>query len=153
MILTDGACRTIIGNPDGTFLWLQAYIDEYSLGTWMQRSKQAGINPMSAEELRRRLKLLHVLDEDAEAWDDKADDIYNEVVLGADALRGFIFARYLTHPTIPPIQLFGVRVNARKERLNARHYKHWDRSSWKGGRVSFALSCTWPLHVPQQPYH
>jgi hypothetical protein len=87
LTVTHGGCRTIIGNPDGTFLWLQSYIDEYSLGTWMERSKNAHINPMSVEELRRRLKLLHALEEDAEYWDDKADDIYDEVILEGDVLR------------------------------------------------------------------
>jgi hypothetical protein len=79
----DRGCRTVIGNPDGTFFWLQSYIDEYSLGTWMARSKEAGINPMSAAELRRRLIVLHALEEVVESWDDTADDIYDEVIIGS----------------------------------------------------------------------
>jgi hypothetical protein len=110
---------TIIGNPNGTFMWFQAYIDEYSLGHWMELSQKAGVNPMSSAELRRRLHLLRSLEEPTERWDQKADDTYFE--------------------------LFNVRVIDRMDRHQATYYKRWDKALWKGGLVTFDLACTWPV--------
>lgn len=92
----------------------------------------------------RRLKLLHTLEE---YWDDKADDIDGEVIAHPPSLgRGLSFLLTFSCRT----QLFGVRVHVKKERLIARYHIPLDRSFWKGGRVSVAMSCTWPMHVPKQ---
>jgi hypothetical protein len=49
---------TMVGNGDGSFTWFQSYIQEYSLGTWMEKSKKSGFNPMNSTEMRRRVALL-----------------------------------------------------------------------------------------------
>lgn len=108
----------IVHNSDGSFWWLQSYISEYSLGSWMDLSHKAGFNPMSISEMRRRVALLKILEQEKDAWDQEADDAYFE--------------------------LFNVRVNDRKERQNARHYTRWDKTTWKGGRVDVNLACNWP---------
>jgi hypothetical protein len=108
----------IVQNADHSFLWLQSYIGEYSLGTFMDLSRKAGFNPMSISELRRRVALLKILEQKKDAWDQETDDAYFE--------------------------LFNVRVNDRKERQSARHYTRWDKKTWKGGRVTLDLACNWP---------
>ena len=66
---------SVIGYPDGSFYWLQSFIGEYTLGTWMRRS---GTTPLSLAELRRRVGLLRVLEE-AKSWTAEADAAYSEL--------------------------------------------------------------------------
>jgi hypothetical protein len=44
----------IVQNADNSFLLLQSYIEEYSLGTFMNLSRKAGFNPMSAGERKKQ---------------------------------------------------------------------------------------------------
>ena len=111
----------IIGEADGSFVWLQSYIDEYSLGTWMELANSTGVNPMSLSGLRRRVELLKILAQAKDGWDEEADDAYFE--------------------------LFNVRVNDRQERHNARGAPRWDKATWKGGDVHFNVACQWPLET------
>jgi hypothetical protein len=111
----------IVGNPEGTFTWHQSYINEYSCGKWMERSKRAGFNPMNSTALRGRVALLRILEKPKPAWDQEADDAY--------------------------FTLFDVRINDRKERQAASNYKHWDKAIWSKGQVSYDLACEWPLQT------
>jgi len=53
---------TVVSREDGSFWWLQSFVDQYSLGAWMAKSTREGLNPMAAGEVKRRVALLRDLE-------------------------------------------------------------------------------------------
>lgn len=60
---------------DGTFYWLQSFIGQYSLYTWMARK---GHYHLTADQLDHRLTLLDRLTA-TDAWDGEAEAMYKEL--------------------------------------------------------------------------
>lgn len=67
---------SIVGQPDGTFLWLQSYINQYTLDEWFSYLEQTQGTPyFTFDELLFRLNLLIELMA-IEGWTADANDIY-----------------------------------------------------------------------------
>ena len=122
---------TVIGQTDGTYFWIQSYINEYSLPEWMRRSpssehrktdrsdaamadgaKNAAV--VGWEEMQRRVGLLRVVEAQREKWDEEVDDAYHE--------------------------LFNVRPTDK-----AMKQASGRQAMWTGGSLHVNLACEWPL--------
>ena len=111
-----GHVWTVVGQPDGTFLWLQSYIQEYTLGDWMAHSKARGLNPMNLTEVRRRVAGLKALERPRPTgWDAELDALYHE--------------------------MFHVRVGAK---INL-GFLQSILANYRGGIVHYDFACEWPL--------
>ena len=68
---------SIIAQPDGSFMWLQSYIQQYSLPRWMAQSKPDGSprGKLSYDELLAKLDRIESL-MSIDGWDEEANANY-----------------------------------------------------------------------------
>ena len=80
--LVFGHVLNVVAQPDGTFFWLQSFIGEYSLSTWLGRK-----DPQTQSGLRGHLTLSEVLAKldqikllmEVKGWDEEANFIYKDL--------------------------------------------------------------------------
>ena len=65
----------IVAQPDGTFLWLQSFINQYSLPTWMKQSDSRDERHLLFDTILHKLELIRKLMR-IDKWDAEANDAY-----------------------------------------------------------------------------
>ncbi|GMI52386.1 hypothetical protein ScalyP_jg2061 [Parmales sp. scaly parma] len=79
----------IVSIGDGRFLWLQGFIQKYSLHGWLESVKKSngGDYSYDLETIEKKLELLRLLSEgDHTEWTTEANDAYNDL-FGVDLLK------------------------------------------------------------------
>ncbi|KAJ1634749.1 hypothetical protein T492DRAFT_1133670 [Pavlovales sp. CCMP2436] len=70
---------TVVAQPDGSYHWLQGYIQKYSLQTWMAHAERTGQRRLTAEQLLSKLDDLATLMRNKIAWTEASNRIYMEL--------------------------------------------------------------------------
>jgi hypothetical protein len=74
-----GHAFIIVGQPDGSYLWLQSFVGKYSLPAWLAHLEEStGSADLTYAALQRRLDLLELL-EDADFWTEEVNEAYLEL--------------------------------------------------------------------------
>ena len=79
-----------MAQPDGTYLWLQSFINHYSFATWLQKkdtAKETGLaGHLTYDELLNKLddidRLMNI-----DRWDADANDLYYLDLFGVDMFK------------------------------------------------------------------
>eukprot|EP01006_Ploeotia_vitrea_P000776 TRINITY_DN103636_c0_g1_i1.p1 TRINITY_DN103636_c0_g1~~TRINITY_DN103636_c0_g1_i1.p1 ORF type:complete len:318 (-),score=30.05 TRINITY_DN103636_c0_g1_i1:74-1027(-) len=64
--------------PDGHYMWLQSFIEQYTFQQWIDLAKQRGEYTLTLKQLRHKIKLMEVLT-DAVAWTPEVNAAYLEL--------------------------------------------------------------------------
>jgi hypothetical protein len=79
----------IVAQPDGTYLWLQSFINHYSLATWLQKKDTANESGLAGhltyDELLNKLDDIDIL-MNIDRWDADANDLYLDL-FGVDMIQ------------------------------------------------------------------
>ena len=71
---------TIVAQPDGTYMWLQSYIQHYTLQQWMKESMRRGEQYLTYEQLTAKLdKYQELRISAATGWTARANTLYKEL--------------------------------------------------------------------------
>jgi len=82
---------SIVAQPDGTFMWLQSFINHYSLNKWirMDLADSRGERYLTLKQLRAKLDRLRWL-QNVESWSTAANNVYRELFNVSTTLIGMI---------------------------------------------------------------
>ena len=71
---------TIVAQPDGTYMWLQSYIQHYTLQKWMKEALRRGEQYLTYEQLTAKLdKIQDLRAAAATDWTARANTLYEEL--------------------------------------------------------------------------
>ena len=71
---------TIVAQPDGTYMWLQSYIQHYTLQRWMKEALRRGEQYLTYEQLTAKLdKIQDLRAAAATDWTARANTLYEEL--------------------------------------------------------------------------
>ena len=71
---------TIVAQPDGTYMWLQSYIQHYTLQKWMKEAMRRGEQYLTYDQLAAKLDAYEELrSAAATGWTARANTLYEEL--------------------------------------------------------------------------
>ena len=71
---------TIVAQPDGTYMWLQSYIQHYTLQQWMKEAMRRGEQYLTYDQLAAKLDAYEELrSAAATGWTARANTLYEEL--------------------------------------------------------------------------